>query len=67
MILKKKTLDSRVACVLAETILEEHLPINLEIGRCSGGMTDVLFSFEPEDEVVYLQLIDNLLETLYSL
>lgn len=67
MILKKKTLDSKVACVLAETILEEHLPINMEIGRCSGGMADVLFSFEPEDEAIYQQLICNLLETLYSM
>lgn len=67
MILIKKTLDSRIAGVLAEIIIEDDLPIHIDIGRSSGGNTEVLFAFNPEDEPVYLKLINVVLETLYPL
>lgn len=67
MILIKKTLDSRLACIMAEIILEDNLPIHLDVGRSSGGYTDILLSYLPEDEETYLKLIDSILEPLYSL
>lgn len=67
MILKKKTIDSRLAQVMAEMILEDNLPIHMEIGRASDGNIDVLISFNPEDEPIYLELIDAILEPIYSL
>lgn len=67
MILKKKTIDSRLACVMAEIILEDNLPIHLDIGRASGGYTDILLAYNPEDEDAYRTLIDAILEPLYSL
>lgn len=65
--LKKKTIDSRMARVMAEMILEDNLPIHMEIGRASGGNIDVLVSFNPEDEPIYLELINAILEPIYSL
>lgn len=67
MILKKKTIDSRLARIMAELILEDNLPIHMEIGRASGGNIDVLISYELEDEPAYLGLIDAILEPIYSL
>ena len=67
MILKKKTIDSRLARIMAELILEDNLPIHMEIGRASGGNIDVLISYEPEDEPAYLDLIGAILEPIYSL
>lgn len=56
-----------MARVMAEMILEENLPIHMEIGRASGGNIDVLVSFNPEDEPIYLELINAILEPIYSL
>lgn len=67
MKIEKKTIDSRLACVMAEIIMEDNLPIHLDIGRSSGGCTDILLSYLPEDEEIYLKLIDCILEPLYSL
>lgn len=67
MISVKKTIDSRLARVMSEMILEDNLPIHMDIGKSAGGYTDILFSFEPEHEEDYLQLINTVLETLYSL
>jgi alkyl sulfatase BDS1-like metallo-beta-lactamase superfamily hydrolase len=67
MILIKKTIDSRLTQIMAEMILEDTLPIHMEIGRASGGNIDVLISFNPEDEPIYLELINAILEPIYSL
>ena len=52
---------------MAELILEDNLPIHMEIGRASGGNIDILISYEPEVEPAYLDLIDAILEPIYSL
>lgn len=65
MILRKKTLESRLVYVLAEIILEDSLPIHIDIGLAKGGMIQVLFSFEPENEPIFQNLINNILDTIY--
>ena len=67
MILIKKTIDSRLTQIMAEMILEDNLPIHMEIGWASGGNIYVLISFNPEDEPIYLELINAILEPIYSL
>lgn len=67
MIQKRKTIDSRMATVIAEFIIEDNLPIHMDIGLSSGGSTDILLSYEPENEAIYSDLIDSILESIYSL
>lgn len=67
MILIKKHLEAKLSCVIAERIIEENLPINMDIGKSFRGMTEVLFSFNPEDEHIYLDLINSILDIIYAL
>lgn len=56
-----------MATVIAEFIIEDNLPIHMDIGLSSGGSTDILLSYEPENEAIYSDLIDSILESIYSL
>lgn len=67
MILIKKHLESKLSCIIAERIIEENLPVNMDIGKSFKGTTEVLFSFNPEDEHIYLNLINSILDILYAL
>ena len=67
MILIQKHLEAKLSCVIAERIIEENLPINMDIGKSLRGMTEVLFSFNPEDEHIYLDLINSILDIIYAL
>jgi hypothetical protein len=66
MILRRKHLNAKLARLFTEIIIEDNLPIHIEVGRSSKGETDVLFSFAPEDEPVYEKLINETLEVLYG-
>lgn len=67
MILIKKYLEAKLSRIIAERIIEENLPINMDIGASFKGTTEVLFSFNPENEHIYLELINSILDIIYSL
>lgn len=67
MVHKKKTIEACMARLMAEIIIEDDLPIHMDIGKSSEGCIDILLSYNPEDEHAYQLLIEAILEPIYSL
>jgi hypothetical protein len=63
----KKNMDSRTSEILSSAIMEQNLPIDMEVSQPIDGRVDVVFFFDPEMYIEWEEFFDEVLDPIYML